>query len=194
MQKVLTYILAALVGIAFFAGTATAATAALPADTSISDLARPIYDAIMHGQYWAALALGLVLITAVLKRYAAPKLPWLTGDVGAPTLVLLASFGAASATAFLAGAAPSLALAWASAQIAFVAAGGFALAKKLFAPLLGRLSAKAPAWLRPIIAAVLWVFDRPSAIAKAEKSGAAALVKDPPKGVVGVIGKPEDLK
>jgi hypothetical protein len=176
-----------------FIGTATAQAAAGVGDASLLDLARPVYDAIMAGNYTAAAAFALVLIVALVKRHAAPRVAFLRSDLGAALLVLALSFGGALGTAALAGGAVGVALFTGAAKVAFYAAGGFALAKKLLAPLLERLAARAPAWLSPLFAVVLWIFDRPSAVEKAEAAGAKALDANPPKGADAVTGSPDAL-
>ena len=70
----------------------------------LSELARPVLNAIMGGQYALAAALGLVLAVALLRRYGVSKYPWLSSSAAGSILVLLGGFGAALATSLAAGA------------------------------------------------------------------------------------------
>ncbi len=176
-----------------FAGTAFAAGAVAPADGSLLDLARPVFDAVMHGQYWAAAALVLVVLTALIRKYGTKRFPVLESSAGAALLLLVGSFGGAFATAVLAGAGASLAIAWTALKVAFAAAGGYSLAKSLLAPLLRKIQAKAPMWMQPIFSLAFYFFDRPTPIADAEKAGAAALEAKPSAGAAAIIGTPRDI-
>jgi hypothetical protein len=193
MRYVSSIAIAVLMGFCSFVGVAFAADAATPSGgESVLDLARPVLDAIMSGHYAAAAALALVLAVALARRYGSPRLPWLNSDEGGAILVLTGSFGGAMATALLAGAAPTLSLAWMSLQVAAGGAGIYVLAKKLLHRPLLWLQDKAPSWLKPILSLVLWIFERPSTAEKAAKAGDAAVEANPPGGIEGTLGKPEE--
>jgi hypothetical protein len=176
-----------------FAGTASAAGAAAPEDGNILDLAKPVFDAVMAGNYWLGAAAALVLLVAATRRYGAKWFPralgWVNSSWGTPVAVLLASFGGAMATALAAGSGPSLAMVKVAFGIAITAAGGYKLVKELAVPLLTKLRDKLPAWARPLVDVLLWAFQR-DPVAKAEAAGDAAVADKPSTGIAGVVGEP----
>ncbi len=187
MKKLTTAVLFTVIAYFSFVGVALAQNAVVPADGSILDLLRPIYDAIVGGQWWIAAMFTLVLATTAAKRYLPGKLGlWVNGEYGQPLTVLVLSFAGAGLTALLAagpGAVMSLSLAWLALKVAVGAAGGYTMLKQLVAPLLAKLAAIAPAWTQPIFAMLLWAFSKPSAIESAEAAGDAAVVANPAPGV-----------
>ncbi len=188
------YVTLAVLVSAFLAFTATAFAAgvATPADGSLLDLARPVFDAIMHGQWWLGASLALVLIVAAFRRYAPGKAgAFAHSAVGAALLVLVGSFGGALATGIMAAgtSALTMALVWVSLKVAFGAAGGYSLLK----PLIVWVAAKAPAWMQPAFAMITWMFDGPTAIQTAETAGNAAVEAKPAAGADGTLGAPEEL-
>lgn len=146
-----------------FAGSAFATGQATPEDGSLLDLARPVYDAVMHGQWWLAAAGALVLVAAAARKYLAPRYPWASGPAGSALIVLVGSLGGAAVTALVAmgpGAVMSWALAWTALKVAIAAAGGYGLAKALVVdPLLKPWASKAPGWLQAPLKALIWAFD-----------------------------------
>lgn len=191
MQKTLTVILAVIVGLCVFTASAIASTAV--GDSDLIEMARPVFNAIMSGQYWLATAGALVLAVALLRRYGVKRWAWLGSSAGAAVLVIVGAFGAALGSTLAAGAAMSGSVAWVALKVALAAAGGFSLLKALLVPVLERAAAKWPK-VAPIVAVVLWVFRSPSALAKADASGAAAVKAKPAGGADGVTGAPEELK
>lgn len=186
-----------------FHATAFAASATDPGSSSPSliDLAKPVLDAVMHGQAWLAAALGLVFLTAAIGRYG-DKIPGVGGtiakfdasDAGRATLLLIATFGGAVATALVAGgpgAVMSLALAWAALKVAIGAAGIYSIAKKLLEP----LASKAPSWMQPVFSLVFWFLDRKAVdpVKEAETAGVDAVKASPSTGADGVAGKSRDV-
>lgn len=196
MRKLLTAGFFAIIAYFSFAGVAFASGAVVPEDGSLLDLAKPVYEAIMGGQFWLAAMFGLVFAVTAAKRYLPGKAgEFVNGDVGQPLTVLLLSFGGAGATALLAagpGAVLTGALAWAALKIAFAAAGGYTMLKALLAPLLQKWAEKAPAWLKPVFSLLLWVFSKPTAVQKAEKAGDDAVAANPPTGTP-VPGEPKEF-
>jgi hypothetical protein len=189
MRKLLTSL--GIIALGFFAFTATAAAAGeiSPEDGSLLDLARPVYDAVVHGQYWLGASLALVLAVAAFRKYAPGKAgAWARTDVGGSLLVLAASFGGAAATGLLAAGTNAMTgeLAWTALKVALAAAGGYSLAKKLLAPVLRKIADKAPPWMKPLFAMLLWSFETP--IAKAETAGDVAVAENPPTGTDGATG------
>jgi hypothetical protein len=195
MTKIVTVLSLVALALLSFTATAFASQAVAGEDGSWLDLARPVLDAVLGGQWFLAAALALVLAAGLASKYGAKRWPVLGTGAGKAALVLLGAFGGACATALAAGTAPTAALMWTATQLAFAAAGGYSLVRALLGPLV----AKAPAWLRPFIDLVLWFFDRkaskPSAadVAVAEAAGEAAVAAKPSTGVAGFIGKPRDI-
>jgi len=160
---------------------------------SILELAKPVFDAVLAGQYLLAAALMLVLAVAVIRRYV--PWPFLRTDDGGALLALVASFGGAMATAIAAGAPLSWGMAWVAVGVAFAAAGGYSMIKKLLVPRLQQVRAILPPWARPILSIVLWIFERPDQrVADAEKAGDAAVNANPGQGAKSVLGEPTELK
>ncbi len=196
MKRLLSLLPMVLVFIFSFAGTALAAGAVAPADGSLLDLAKPVLDAVMHGQWFLAAAGALVLTAALAKRQLAPHVPWLRTDWGAALLVVVGSFGGAVFTALVAagpGAVMSSALAYTAIKVALAAAGGYSLLK----PLIKLAQAQAPAWLQPVLAVLAWVFESGIGtspdVAAAEAAGDVAVKAKPPTGAAGIVGKPRDI-
>jgi hypothetical protein len=197
MRKISTIVLFAAVAFLSFAGVAFAAGEVIPPDGSLLDLAKPIYDAVLGGQWWLGAMFGLIFLTTAAKHYLPGKAGrMVNGDVGQPVTVLVLSFAGAAITALMAagpGAVMSLTLAWAALKIAVGASGGYTLLKQLLAPLLAKLATKAPAWAQPLFTMLLWVFSKPSPVAVAEKAGDAAVEAKPGEGAAAVLGEPKDL-
>lgn len=205
LRSLPTVLVFALVALISFTATAFAAGTVDPAGdgSALAEMARPIYDAVMHGQYWLAASLALVFVVALLGKYA-DKIPaWLGGktiaklagsDPGRAVLVLLGSFGGAVATGLTAAGSSAMtwALAWTALKVAVGAAGVYSLAKKLLAPLV----AKAPPWVQAVFRLVTWAFERSlkDPVKEAEAAGQAAVEAEPPTGAAGIVGKPRDVQ
>lgn len=190
MKKLLAPISIALgfLGVLFtgFLVSANASTAMAPEDGSLTDLARPIFDEIMKGHYIAAAALTLVLMVALVKRYAPGKVgEFVHSDPGGALTTLLMSFGGALATATMGGAPWTWAMLWTAATLAVTASGGYVLVKKLLVePILKPLSTKTPAWMTPIWSMVFWIFSKKvEAQEAAKEAGDTAVKENPPTGV-----------
>lgn len=184
-----------------FVGTAFAASAIAPDDqSSLLDFIRPAYDAIMAGHYMAGAALALVFALAAFKRYAPGKLhDFAVSDAGGALCALGISFFGAVATATMAGegwGGLSVDVAIMSGKVAFMAAGGYVLIKKLIVvPLMESnwYQTKAPGWLKSVITIVLWAFMSKSIEEKTDEVGAEALKDNPSAGANGVVGSPEQF-
>lgn len=196
MRDKLFFLFVAFLATFSFAGVSHAAGAAAPEDGNLLDLAKPVFDAVMHGQGWLAAALALVLVVAGARRYLPKWFPskfsWMSSGAGTTLTTFLLSIGGALSTAFAAGAGPSFALFKTASMVALAAAGGYEALKYLVAPILRKLRDKAPAWARPVIDMLLWVFDRPDPIAEAEAAGEEAVKKNPAPGVSAITGEPVD--
>ena len=151
--KVWTLMLAT--GLLMFTGTAMAANAVDPQDGSL-DLARAVYDAMAGGHYAFAMAIVLVLVTSLVRKYGGERWKVLHTDQGAASLVLVGSFGSSLMAMLAGGGDPTPHMFWSSLAVAFGAAGGYAALKKLvIEPLAPRL----PEWMRPT---VVWLFEHES--------------------------------
>lgn len=200
------YLVAALVALLSFTGTALAASGtvalaatmdAVPPDASWIDLAKPVLEALVHGNPLLAGALAIVLAVALARKYLAPKggrWAFLSTDAGGTGLTFLGALGTALAAAVTAGTAPSWALIVAALTTAAVASGGYTGMKRLVAPFLRWLVSKLPAKARPfangILSVVLWAFESKSAatkVAEAEAAGAAAVEAKPSTGTSSVV-------
>ncbi len=195
MHKKIGYVVALmLVMLTAFTATAYAASTT-PDPDAISEVARFLLEAVKGGHYAYAVALGLMLVVALVRRYLGPRWAFLHSDAGGGVLALLTSFAAALATATAAGASWSLTLLWSAGGIAVAAAGGYSLLKKLVVePFLRPLADKAPAWLKVPLNLVLWIFERPDAVETSTTAGAAAVTAKPAAGIAGITGAPRDVK
>ena len=169
-----TYITAFIFMTLSFLGTSVA----FAQSEELADLAMPLLNAVMSGQYAVAAALALVFAVAVLKRYGVSRWPVLDSPAAGSILVLVGGFGAALATALSAGAAISLSLAYTALKVAVTAAGGYSLAK----PLLRLLQDKAPAWAAIPLKLVTWIFEKRGRVEAAEAAGEAAVKANPGAG------------
>jgi hypothetical protein len=162
-------------------------------DQLLIELAKTVLDAVMGGNYLATAALGVVLTVALAKRYAPGRLgAFLQSDIGGALATFTTSLAGALATALLAGSSPSWSLVKMASGVAFIAAGGYALLKKLAKPRLEAFAITHP-WAKPILALIMWVFDKPANIALGDaiKKGDDAVKKEPAPGVIAVVGQPE---
>lgn len=185
--------------LAGFLVSAHAAQVASPDEGSLLDLARPVFDEIMKGHYIAAAALALILVVALIKRYAPGKFgDFVHSDAGGSLTTLLMAFGGALATATMGGAAWTWGMLPAAGKVAFFAAGGYVLLKKLIVePILKPLSTKTPAWMAPLWGLLFFAFDRKvseaDALAGAKAAGDAAVLASPAGGVDAVVGEAKEI-
>lgn len=197
IDRVLTVAVAAFIALLSLTATVFAAGEVLPPDSSLLDLAQPVFHAVMAGQGMLAAALALILVVAAARRYLPQFLPaagpFIKSDAGSMLSTFLLSLGGAFATAFTAGAALSLGVAKAAFGVAFLAAGGYQGLKHLVAPILRKVQGMLPAKLRPLLDVVLWIFDRRSPAEKAEAAGNAAVAASPATGAAGVVGTPKNF-
>lgn len=165
-------------------GTALAADAVASADPSLSDTTKLIFDAVMHSQWWAAAAYGVILaMIGARKLMPASWKEGIKGDIiGTASAFLLAFAGAIGTWGAAAGATMSFAVIATAFKIGIAAIGGYTLVHKV----VGWISSwdKVPAWVTPILKMLAMVVGS-NAIKKAEAAGAAAVVADPPTGMTG---------
>jgi hypothetical protein len=175
----------ALIVLAMFAGTALAADVAT--DPNTSELARQIYDAIVHGRWWVAASAGVILTCALARRYMPGT--WkagVKGDIiGMSTTFTMAFAGAVLTWAVAPGAVFSTGVLLTALKVGIFAIGGWGLLNKL----LNALAAwsKTPAWLKPILSIVAALVGSSAAlkIKQAEAAGDAAVGSSPPSGMAG---------
>lgn len=166
-----------------FTGTAVAADA-VATGPSMTEASKAIFDAVMHGQWWAAAALGVVLACAAARKYLPAK--WTDGtrgDIVGTAMAFVMAFAGAIATVMVApGAAMTAGVALTALKIGVAAIGGYNIIHKV----LGWLAAwgKLPAWTLPILKLAATLVGS-KAIAKAEKLGDKAVAKSPPTGMSG---------
>lgn len=197
MKNIVTYIALALLAlVSVFLATAFAAGGTLPEDMNIWDLLRPVYEAFKNGNHVLAGMTAIVAAVALAKRYMPGKAgAWINGKYGQPLSVLAMTFAASMATAISAGGLPSFGMAKTAALIAAAAAGGYSMIKTLIVePFLRPWAAKAPTWIRWAFDMILWIFDRPMPVAKAEAAGAAAVAAKPGTGIEAVTGKAREVE
>lgn len=169
--------------LAAFTGTALAAEA-VPQDASLFDLAKPIFDAVMHSQWWAAAAMAVILMCAVARKYMPAS--WTEGTkgdiIGTAMAFTMAFAGAIATWAVAPGAAMSLGVVATAGKIGLAAVGGFTIVHKVAGWLVAW--GKLPPWAVAVLKMATMLVGS-NAIKKAEAAGEAAVVADPPKGVAG---------
>lgn len=176
--------LLALIFVGTFTGTALAQTAV--ATTDFSSLAQGAFEAVVHGQWWAAMAGGVMIACGLALKYLPAS--WTSGTkgdiVGTVTAFLLAFAGSIAAWAVTPGAVMSGAVALTAAKIGITAVGGYTIIHKVAAWLVA--SGKMPAWAEAILTLVTsLVGSNAVTVAKAEAAGAAAVAANPATGMAG---------
>lgn len=172
--------------LAAFTGTAFAAQAADPSGGgSILDLAKPVFDAVVHGQWWAAAAAGVILMCALARKYMpASWTSGIKGDIIGTAMAFVMAFAGAIFTT-LAGpgaAAMSMAVALTALKVGIAAIGGYNVIHKLASWAVA--SGKLPAWALPMVKLITKMIGS-NAVKKAEAAGDKAVAKDPPEGMAG---------
>ncbi len=168
-----------------FTGTALAADAVAASDPSMSETARMVFDAMMHSQWWAAGAYGVILACALTRRYALPS-SWkegVKGDiVGTAAAFVMAFAGAIGTVAAAPGATMTGAVALTALKIGGLAIGGYTVVHKV----VGWFAAwdKTPAWLLAVLKVVALLVGS-NAAAKATAAGAVAVAASPSTGMAG---------
>jgi hypothetical protein len=198
MNKLIVWLLGALVFVSIWSGVAYAAGVVDPQDGTL-DLAKAIHDAFAGGHYAYCAALAIILMVALVKRYIVPREHWLQEYAGSTALTLVGASATALASSLAGGGPITGALIESSLLVGVGAAGGYTVVKKLLIqPVIAPLQDKLPVWAKPIFSTVMWIFDRPPTAAQAEATaqtaGMTAVVNDPPKGADGITGKPTEIK
>lgn len=184
-----------------FSAMAFASGATTTDEGSLLDMARPIFDAVMHGQWWLGAALALVFACAAIRKYLPDSWggKFARSDFGGMLTAFGMSFGGAAATAFAAmGTAVSFAMvpgvAFMALKVAIFAVGGYKAIHELgkWVTSTAWYQTKAPAIVKTIVSFVLSMIGS-SAIAKAEAAGKAAVEAKPAPGAASVVGEGTDL-
>lgn len=169
--------------LAAFTGTAFAAGSS-PDGQSLLDFAKPIFDAVVHGQWWAAAAAAVVLGCALARKHMPAH--WTTGVkgdiIGTASAFIVAFFGAIGTWFVAPGAVMSAAVALTALKVGVAAIGGYNILHKLATWAIA--SGKLPAWALPILTLVTKLIGS-NAVEKAQADGDKAVAADPPKGMTG---------
>lgn len=181
MRFIVAFVIAFL---ALFTGTALAASAAAPDQQSLLDLARPIFDAVVHGQWWVAASAAVILLCALARKHMPAR--WTSGvkgDIIGTGMAFLVAFAGAIGTWGVApGAVMSMAVILTALKVGVAAIGGYNIIHKLASWAVA--SGKLPAWALPIVK-LLTTLIGSDAVKKAEAAGEKAVAADPPKGMAG---------
>lgn len=170
-----------------FTGTALAADIA--SDPSTSEALRQIFEAVAHGQWWAAAAASVIGVCAAIRHYMPES--WKAGtkgDMAGVALAFATAFaGAVTTWAVAPGAVMSLAVLLTATKVGAVAIGGFTVIHKVIGWLIAwdKLPVPAVAVLK-ILASLIGS----SAVKKAEAAGRAAVVANPAPG----MGAPREVE
>lgn len=172
-----------LVFLGAFTGTALAAEA-VPSDASLFDLAKPIFDAVMHSQWWAAAALAVILACAAARKYMPAS--WTEGTkgdiIGTAMAFLMAFAGAVATWAMAPGAVISFGVIATAGKIGLAAIGGFTIIHKVAGWLVAW--GKLPPWAVAVLRMATLLVGS-NAVKKAELAGDAAVIAKPPTGMTG---------
>lgn len=192
VSKYLDMFIIALLLVVGFTGTALAAGAAITEDQSLLELAKPIFDAVVHGQWWIAAASALILVVAAARKYAptegrfgwAGRMLQSTPGVMVSTFVL--SFAGAVTTSLLAlgpTGMMSFAIAKTALLVGVAAIGAWRAIHAVATWMVATefYKSKVPAWVQSIVTMVLALVGS-NAIAKAEAAGQKAVDAKPATG------------
>ncbi len=182
-----------------FGGLALAAGEATGPDKSLLDLAKPILDAVVHGQWWIAAMSALILAVSALKKYAPTegKFGWVGRDLattpGVMAYTFVLSFAGAAVTALVAlgpSGVMSLAIAKTALLVAVAAIGTWRAVHEIATWFIGTAFYKnsVPAWAKSLIELALSLIGS-NAVDKAEAAGQAAVEAKPATGAT-----PDDFK
>lgn len=178
------FALLTLIFLGAFTGTALAAQAAAPDGGSLLDLTRPLFDAVVHGQWWAAAAAAVVMSCALARKYMpASWTSGIKGDIVGTATAFVMAFAAAIGTwAIAPGAVMTFAVITTALKVGVAAIGGYNILHKLATWAVA--SGKLPAWALPIVSLLASMIGS-NAVAKAQAAGDKAVAADPPKGMAG---------
>lgn len=151
----------------------------------LQEAAKAVFAAAGAGNWSLVVALALMAVVAAARKYGAKYVPFLGTDTGGVLTLLAMSVVCGVANALVAGGAMSWGLLLTALGVAWKAAGGFVLLKKLAALALPLL----PSWLRGPLELVLGLLGAgKKAEALAKEAGAAAVKAKPATGITGIVG------
>lgn len=191
MKKIMLSLPLAFWFVGGFAGLAIAQTAT---DGDLIDLAKPVLESALAGDYWLAASTALVLLATAFARFAPKSWAWARSSAGRALTVLAISFGAALATTLATGASMTPAVAWAALKVAIGAAGGYSLFKATLLPLFARFAEKHGGFVGKVITFALKLVQYADPDKAAKEAGDEAVADDPPGGASDVTGEPGELK
>jgi hypothetical protein len=110
-------------------------------DLDLFSLAKQLFEAVMSGNWALVVAAALVAVVFALRKL---PVPFFQSDAGGVVLAFVGALSGGMANAFAAGANFTWALFLKTAQVAFVAMGGYVGLKKLLWP----LATRALEWLK----------------------------------------------
>lgn len=167
-----------------FTGTAVAAGVESASDPSLSEAAKAIFDAVMHSNWWAAAAYGVILAMVGARKIMPDS--WkdgVRGDViGTVCAFMLAFAGSVAAVMAAPGASMTTAVMLTALKVGVAAIGGYTIIHKA----LGWLATWSimPAWAMSVLK-LIGMLVGSNAIKKAEAAGQAAVDANPPTGMTG---------
>jgi hypothetical protein len=167
-----------------FTGTALAADAVSATDPSLGEAAKAIFDAVMHGNWWAVAAYGVILAMIGARKFMPEG--WKAGtkgDVIGTAAAFVLAFAGSIATVMIApGAAMTTAVLLTALKIGVAAIGGYTIIHKV----LGWIAEAGfmPAWATSALKLIAAMIGS-NAIKKAEAAGEAAVRAKPPTGMTG---------
>jgi len=139
------------------------------ADGTVLTLLRPVIDAFVAGRYVLMIALTVVMLTGLFRKFGSPT-SWVHTTPGGTLLALLTSSATAVAvTLAVPDAVVTWNLLWTALMVGVTSAGGYVVIKNLLIdPVLRPLSLRAPIWSLPLFKAVFWIFDKPDGVPPAD--------------------------
>lgn len=100
----------------------------------IEALFKTLWSAVESGNWWAVTAAGLAIAVFWARKALARRWPWIASDRGGVLSLLVGGTLGGVAIALLGGQALGLGVVFAAAKVAFTAAGGFSVLRKLIWP------------------------------------------------------------
>jgi hypothetical protein len=144
----------------------------LPTPDNLADFGKALFAAVTAHQYWLLASLVLVGLVWALRKYLAPKVPFLASDAGGALLSFLVAFASGLGVALMGGTPMSAALALTVFVAAFKVSGGWALLMHLLDPLLTKWGLH---------------FDAAATQATAAQAGSTAAAAAPPVDPAAVV-------
>lgn len=173
-----------LICLAGFTGTALAANAVSATDPSLSEAAKAIFDAVMHGNWWVAASYGVILAMIGVRKIMPEG--WTVGTkgdiIGTACAFALAFAGSVATVMTAPGAAMSAAVLLTALKIGVAAIGGYTIIHRAIG-WLANWSA-VPAWAISALKLIAMLIGS-NAVKKAEAAGDAAVKDNPPTGMTG---------